>query len=64
MAIPAQRPLILELIDGNGHAVLTMREEHQLSPGEYVTPGPPRALFNGICGGCHGSITGGELTSR
>ena len=38
-----------------------MREEHQLSPGEYVTPGPPRALFNGICGGCHGSISGEEL---
>ena len=61
VTIPARRPLILELIDGDGKAVFTMREEHQLSPGEYVTPGPPRALFNGICAGCHGSISGEEL---
>ena len=61
VAIPARRPLILELIDGGGKAIFTMREEHQLAPGEYVTPGPPRHLFNGICGGCHGSLTGEEI---
>jgi hypothetical protein len=60
VTIPSQRPLILELIDGGGKAIFTMREEHQLGPGEYVTPGPPRALFNGICGGCHGSLSGVE----
>jgi hypothetical protein len=38
-----------------------MTEEHQMGPGEYITPGPPRALFNPICGGCHGSISGSEL---
>ncbi len=38
-----------------------MTEEHQVTPGEYVTPGAPRKLFNGICGGCHGSISGQEL---
>ena len=38
-----------------------MSEEHQVTPGEYITPGAPRALFNGICGGCHGSISGEEL---
>jgi len=41
--------------------VMTMTEEHQLAAGEYVTPGVPRALFNGICGGCHGSVSGEEL---
>ena len=29
--------------------------------GEYITPGPPRAVFNNICGGCHGSLSGSEL---
>ena len=38
-----------------------MSEEHQVTAGEYVTPGPPRAVFNGICGGCHGSLSGVEL---
>jgi mono/diheme cytochrome c family protein len=61
VAIPARTPLILELIDGNAKTLFTMQEEHQLSPGEYITPGPPRAIFNGICGGCHGSLTGEEL---
>ena len=59
--LPANRPLILEFVDGNDSPVLTMTEEHQVSVGEYITPGPPRALFNPICGGCHGSISGSEL---
>jgi hypothetical protein len=59
--LPANQPLILEVVNGNGDPVFTMREEHQLSPGEYITPGPPRPLFNAICGGCHGSLTGQEL---
>jgi hypothetical protein len=53
--VPARLPLILELVDGAGNSVLTMSEEHQVTPGEYITPGPPRAVFNSICGGCHGS---------
>jgi mono/diheme cytochrome c family protein len=59
--LPANKPVILELIDGNGAPVFTMTEEHQVTAGEYTTPGAPRGLFNGICGGCHGSITGAEL---
>jgi hypothetical protein len=59
--VPAQMPLILEFIDGTGKALFTMTEEHQVSAGEYITPGPPRQLFNGICGGCHGSLSGEEL---
>jgi hypothetical protein len=61
VALPARTPLIFELIDGSGKTLFMMQEEHQLSPGEYITPGPPRAIFNGICGGCHGSLTGEEL---
>jgi hypothetical protein len=59
--VPVQKPLILELVKANGEPVLTMTEEHQVAAGEYVTPGVPRKLFNGICGGCHGSISGEEL---
>jgi hypothetical protein len=59
--IPAGKPLILDFVDGSGNSVFTMTEEHQVSPGEYITPGPPRAVFNNICGGCHGSLSGSEL---
>jgi hypothetical protein len=59
--IPAGKPLILDFLDGSGNSVFTMTEEHQVTAGEYITPGPPRALFNNICGGCHGSISGSEL---
>jgi hypothetical protein len=59
--LPTRKPLILELVDGSGKPVLTMTEEHQMNPGEYITPGPPRAVFNAICGGCHGSLSGAEL---
>ncbi len=59
--VPGATPLILELIDGKGNPLFTMSEEHQVTPGEYISPGPPRAVFNNICGGCHGSISGSEL---
>ncbi len=59
--VPAGVPLILEFDDGNGKALFTMSEEHQVTAGEYITPGPQRALFNNICGGCHGSLSGSEL---
>ncbi|HEY0705892.1 MAG TPA: hypothetical protein VGG33_03805, partial [Polyangia bacterium] len=59
--LPSLRPLILELQDANHAPLFTMREEHQLGPGEHISPGVPRALFDGVCGGCHGSRTGAEL---
>jgi hypothetical protein len=59
--VPAGVPLILEVDDARGNALFTMSEEHQVTPGEYVTPGPPRAVFNAICGGCHGSLGGSDL---
>jgi hypothetical protein len=59
--VPSGVPLILEVDDASGKALFTMSEEHQVTPGEYITPGPPRAVFNAICGGCHGSLSGSEL---
>ena len=59
--LPAGKPLILEFVDGSGSPVLTMSEEHQVSPNEYITPGVSRNLFNNVCGGCHGSKSGDEL---
>jgi hypothetical protein len=60
VALPARRPLILELQDSGRQPIMTMREEHQLGPGEHISPGVPRKLFNGVCAGCHGSISGRE----
>ena len=34
------------------------REEMQFYPGEVVRQGFRRTLFNGICAGCHGALTG------
>ena len=59
--VPAGVPLILEVDDGAGKPLFTMSEEHQVTAGEYITPGPQRAVFNNICGGCHGSVSGSEL---
>jgi len=59
--VPAGVPLILEVDDAAGNALFTMSEEHQVTAGEYITPGPQRAVFNNICGGCHGSLSGSEL---
>jgi hypothetical protein len=60
VALPVGKPLVFELTDGEGKALLTMREEHQMGPGERITPGVPRKLWNGVCGGCHGSVSGLE----
>ncbi|MCB9637035.1 MAG: hypothetical protein H6721_33420, partial [Sandaracinus sp.] len=32
-------------------------------PGEALNQSMPRRLFNGLCGTCHGSISGRELDS-
>ena len=61
VSVPAGKPLIFELLDDSGMSLFTMTEEHQVTSGEYITPGAPRALFNNICAGCHGSISGAEL---
>jgi hypothetical protein len=61
VTVPARKPLIFEMLDDDDKVLFEMTEEHQVTPGEYVTPGAPRPLFNAICGGCHGSISGQEL---
>jgi hypothetical protein len=59
--VPAGTGLILELQRSDGTVIDTMREEHQVGPGEVVSIGVSEALFDGVCGGCHGSISGREL---
>jgi hypothetical protein len=60
IAIPAGRGIVLELQDGDGNPVVTMGEEHQLGPGERISLGVREELFDAVCGGCHGSISGRE----
>jgi hypothetical protein len=59
--LPSMTPLILELQDGTGKTVFRMAEEDQLGPGEHISRGVPRTLFDSTCSGCHGSVTGIEL---
>lgn len=59
--LPAGRGVILELQDGSGNPVVTMREEHQLGPGENITFGIAEPLFDAVCGGCHGTVSGREI---
>lgn len=59
--VPAGTGLILELQRSNGDVIDTMREEHQVGPGEVVSIGVSEKLFDGVCGGCHGSVSGREL---
>jgi WD40-like Beta Propeller Repeat len=61
VGLPAGAGVVLELQDSGGKALVTMGEEHQLGPGEIISMGIRRELFNAVCGGCHGSISGSEL---
>jgi hypothetical protein len=40
---------------------MIQREEMQFHPGETANVSFRRELFNGLCAGCHGSISGHEL---
>jgi WD40-like Beta Propeller Repeat/Hydrazine synthase alpha subunit middle domain len=59
--VPARSGVVLELQDSKGKALVTMGEEHQLGPGEVTNLGIRRELFDAVCGGCHGSVSGSEL---
>ncbi len=59
--LPARTGVILELVDGDKKPVVTMTEEHQLGPGETVSMGVQEKLFDVVCAGCHGSVSGSEL---
>jgi hypothetical protein len=69
--VPAQQGMIFELQDEAGTSIVKMTEEHQLGPGEMIsmgvrqtitsaTTGETVHLFDAVCGGCHGSVSGKE----
>jgi hypothetical protein len=56
-------PIVLRggfALDGGGVAEHFQRESTQFYPGEYVNQSFRRDFFNGMCGGCHGSVSGYE----
>ncbi len=59
--LPSRRGVVLELQDDDGGTVVRMGEEHQLGPGERTSMGVRQELFDAVCGGCHGSVSGREL---
>lgn len=59
--VPAGVGAVLALEGDDGHTVVTMTEEHQLAPGEQISLGIREGLFDAVCGGCHGSVSGSEL---
>ena len=70
--IPGGTPIILGITDSSGEPLqfpeggpftgdLVQREQMQFYPGEHSNQSLQRRFFNGLCGGCHGSITGREL---
>lgn len=59
--VPSGAGVVLELQDGDGNAIVTMGEEHQMGPNEQITMGIVEPLFDAVCGSCHGSVTGQEL---
>ncbi|HEY1555230.1 MAG TPA: hypothetical protein VGF94_10400 [Kofleriaceae bacterium] len=58
--LPAETGIVLELEKSDGTPVVTMREEHQLGPGENIAMGVQQPLFDAVCGGCHGSVSSDE----
>ncbi len=59
--VPVGGGVILELQDSSFNPVATMTEEHQLGPGEQISFGIVEPLFDAVCGGCHGTVSGQEL---
>ncbi|HMJ15679.1 MAG TPA: hypothetical protein VK524_29885 [Polyangiaceae bacterium] len=64
MDVPGGVPLVLStrttLAGESGAAEHFQREEMSFYPGEVVRQGFRRSMFNGLCGGCHGSVSGFE----
>jgi hypothetical protein len=70
--VPAGAPLTLALTDDDGAVLgfgqdapfegpMRQREAFQVYPGERLRQSMRRDLFDGMCAGCHGSISGDEL---
>ena len=62
--LPAQTGVVLELQDDKHNSVVKMGEEHQLGPGEQISMGIVQPLFDAVCAGCHGSVSGHEIDVR
>jgi hypothetical protein len=64
MDVPGGVPLVLStrttLAGESSPTEHFQREEMGFYPGEEVRQGFRRQLFNGLCGGCHGSVSGFE----
>jgi hypothetical protein len=58
--VPVSLGVRTRLADG-GAAEHIQREEMQFYPGEDSRQSFRRNLFNGLCGGCHGSVSGREI---
>ena len=65
MTVPGGVPVLFETeVAFEGDASATrhfQRESTQFYPGESVRQGFPRELFDGLCAGCHGSVSGAEM---
>lgn len=59
--LPSQTGVVLELQDDKHNSVVRMGEEHQLGPGEQISMGISQSLFDAVCAGCHGSVSGHEV---
>ncbi|MBP9086066.1 MAG: PD40 domain-containing protein [Kofleriaceae bacterium] len=59
--VPSGVGVVLELQDDAGNTITNMGEEHQFGAGEGISLGIRQPLFDAVCGGCHGSVSGNEL---
>jgi hypothetical protein len=57
---PIMFEVFTELAGENEPTPHMQREEMQFYPGEVARQGFRHELFNGLCGGCHGSVSGKE----
>jgi len=64
--IPGGIPIVLELWKdpSDSSPIATQREEMGFYPGERNRQGFRNAQFDGMCGGCHGSISGKEVDAH
>ncbi len=63
MLIPGGVPIVLRggfALGGTGVADHFQKESMQFYPGEFVNQGFQVGFFNGLCGGCHGAVSGYE----
>jgi hypothetical protein len=65
MTVPGGVPVLFETdveLEGDGAPRRHFqRESTQFYPGERVRQGFRRSLFDGLCAGCHGSVSGAEM---